>query len=152
MGWFRNIFGKKNDISIIIDSLRGYKEYRKIITGNNIFRINNFKLLNGERISIVGDLNGIDFIFINRGEIGFIGENCGNDSELKKFITDECIVCYEDNIDIKYILCGHGMCKNCVESLMKKKLQDRKCPLCRRYIERVGNVISFTKEKAKKVF
>ena len=147
----KSLCGKKSDITIITDSLRGYQEYRKIIRGNNIFRINNFKLLNGEKISIIGDLNGVDFVFVNRGQVGFIGENCGKDNKMKIFPVVECPICYEED-HIKYILCGHGICKTCIESLMKKKIQEQKCPTCRKYIDRIGNVISFSKEKAKKTF
>ena len=141
----------KYNMTLIIDSLRGYRKYREIITGQKIFKINNFKLLSGEIISIVGDLNGIDFIFVNRGKIGFIGENCGINENIKKFPIVECPICYEEE-NIKYILCGHGICKSCVKSILKKKKEDRKCPTCRQYIGRIGNVISITKEKAINTF
>lgn len=151
MKWFKNIMSKKNDITIIVDSLRGYSKYRKIIKGKTIFRINNFRLLTGEKISIVGDLKGIDFIFVDRGKIGFLGDNCDKEGKIKKHIVSECPICYEDS-NIKYILCGHGICKNCITSLMKKKSEHHRCPICREFIGRIGNVISVSKERVKELF
>ena len=151
MRWLKNFTFRKNDMTIIIDSLRGYSKYRKIIKGKTIFRINNFRLLNGEIISIVGDLKGIDFIFVDRGKIGYLGENCDMQGKKEKYLVDECTICMDSN-NIKYILCGHGICKDCIKEIMKKKREEHKCPICRAYIGRINNVVSIKKERAKELF
>lgn len=149
--WLKYIFKKKNDLTLIVDSFRKYVKYRKIFKGRNEFKIKNFKLLNGETVNIVGDLYFIDFIFTKRGEIGYIGENCGLDEQFKIYKVDECPICCDEN-NIKYLLCGHGMCGECIKLLLKNDKKSQTCPICREEFGKIGNTITITREKAMELF
>lgn len=133
MNFFKKMFKKVSIEDIIFSSCKKNKTFVKLIKGNYEFAIRNFKLLNNEYIDIVGDMNQIEFIFINKGKIIYIDKDNYEKDPIKYKIyeSDECPVCCEEE-NIKYLTCGHAICEDCSETIFKTyEKNNRNCPICK---------------------
>lgn len=137
---------KKEDkkLDVIVKTCLKYPKYMKLIKGNYEFAIRKFRLLNDEYIDIEGNMSEIKFIFINKGEIAFITD------QNKIHLLSECPVCTIDDNVVKYLTCGHGICKDCCSVLVKSGKDI--CPICRRKMGRTKNEISVKKNNIINIF